>query len=204
MYHPKGFSDAKNIIIAGKYAYYSSPGNTYFNKLINGLRLEDKFKNDDDYEAFREFYLSLNEKTTVTVVSNPVSKNNFDETLYEDVIQIKIKEKTATKYNKIKQKNVTKYNKIQQNTKKEKNRKNANKKKNKIRQNGYDDKMYFINQQIIKPRELIDEKELEIEEHYLYNLVDDNCASNDYDYDSEKERDMQEECHIEWFRDNIW
>ena len=193
MYHPKGFSDAKNIVIAGKYAYYSSPGNTYFNKFINGLRLEDKFKNDDDYEAFRAFYLSLNEKTKVTVVSNPVSKNNFDETLYEDVIQIKIKEKTATKYNKIKE-----------NTKKEKNRKNANKKKNKIRQNGYDDKMYFINQQIIKPRELIDEKELEIEEHYLYNLVDDNCASNDDDYDSEKERDMQEECHIEWFRDNIW
>lgn len=193
MYHPKGFSDAKNIVIAGKYAYYSSPGNTYFNKFINGLRLEDKFKNDDEYEAFRAFYLSLNEKTKVTVVSNPVSKNNFDETLYEDVIQIKIKEKTATKYNKIKE-----------NTKKEKNRKNANKKKNKIRQNGYDDKMYFINQQIIKPRELIDEKELEIEEHYLYNLVDDNCASNDDDYDSEKERDMQEECHIEWFRDNIW
>jgi len=197
MYHPTGFSDAKNIVIAGKYAYYSSPGNTYFNKLINGLRLEDKFKNDDDYEAFRAFYLSLNEKIKVTVLSKPASKTNYDDTLYEDVIQIKIKEK------KCKAKNVKSEKKIQQNTKKEKNRKNANKKKNKIRQNGYDDKMYFINQQIIKPRELIDEKELEIEEHYLYNLFDDNCASNDDDYDYEKELDRQEECHLEWFRDNI-
>jgi hypothetical protein len=80
-------------------------------------------------------------------------------------------------------------------------------KKNKIRQNGYDDKLYSISQHIIKPNELLENKDLEIEEYYLLNLDTDYKDYSDYPYndesyyDSEEENERQLECAIEWFID---
>lgn len=190
MYYPKGFSDSEKFVIKGSFFYYNSPGNSYLNKFISGLTLEDKFENDDIYNYSREFYLSLNKNASPHIVSKPITQNCFDESLYNYEYNFKkvMKErKNKTKNNKNRQKNI---------------------KKNKIRQNGYDDKQYFINQQIIKPIDQLDEKDLEIEEHYLFNLNTDRQIYKDfgseYDYDSEKERDRQEECIIEWFRDNCY
>jgi len=51
MQHPVGFSDSDKFIIKGKYVYFNSPGNSYLNKFMSSLKLEEKFKNNDDYEV---------------------------------------------------------------------------------------------------------------------------------------------------------
>lgn len=194
MYHPRGFIDAGNIIIKdNKYAYYNSPGNSYLNKFISGLQLEEKFKNDDDYEELCALYSSYKKKDNIIMCNpKPVTIHCYEETPYEDKLQKKRKGTQKTQKN-------------QKNQKKRK-EKMRNMKKNTIRQNGYDDKTYFITQHTIKPMELLDKTDFEIEEHYLYNLnVDRSSYSFDeYDYDSEEERDRREECAVEWFIDTPW
>ena len=194
MYHPKGFSDSEKFVIKGSFFYYNSPGNSYLNKFISGLTLEEKFENDDIYNYSREFYLSLNKNMSSYIVTKPISQNCYDDSVYNYEYNFKKAMKER--------KNETKNNKNNKNPKK----RQKNIKKNKIRQNGYDDKQYFINQQIIKPIDQLDEKDLEIEEHYLFNLNCDRKKPNDseYDFDLQEEFDRQEECAIEWFRDNCY
>lgn len=189
MYHPKGFTDSDKFVLKGQFFYYNYHGDSYLNKFMGGLSLEDKFKNDDIYNYYREVYLSFNKKHDTCIVSNHASKKSYDDSLYDYEYKMKkeikkIKNKTQSQ-KKIKKKCI---------------------KKNKIRQNGYDDKHYFINQQIIKPLEQLDEKELEIEEHYLFNfeLNREISTESDYEYDLQKELDIQEECAMEWFRDNCY
>jgi hypothetical protein len=195
MYHPTGFIDAGNIIIKDKkYAYYNSPGHSYLNKFISALQLEEKFKNDDDYEELCALYSSCIKKENVIVCNpKPFTIHSYEETTYEDKFQKKRKETKKTQKNQKTQK-----------TQKKRKEKMRNMKKNKIRQNGYDDKTYFISQYTLKPMELLDETDFEIEEHYLLNLNVDRYSFDEYDYDSEEERDRREECAIEWFIDAPW
>ena len=184
MQRPVGFLDADKFIIKGKYVYYNSPGNSYLNKFMSSLKLEEKFKNDDDYEV-----LCKNRATTSKNVEKQYKPTAVSKMIYEELKEdFKFKKERKGKF-----KNIQK-------------RQCKNIKKHKIRQNGYNDKMQYISQHIIKANELFKKEEIEIEEYYLLNL---NTDYNDYSdyyrennsyYDSEEE-ERQLECAIEWFRD---
>ena len=180
MQHPVGFSDADKFIIKGKYVYFNSPGNSYLNKFMSSLKLEEKFKNDDDYEVLCESRATTFKNVKEQIKSNSVSKMIYEEPKQDFKFK---KERKGKKINHEK-------------------RQCKNIKKNKIRQNGYSYKMYCISQHIIKPIELLEIEELEIEEYYLLNLNNDYIGyfSEDepyYDsepfYDSEPYYDSEEE-----------
>jgi hypothetical protein len=182
MQHPVGFSDADKFIIKGKYVYFNSPGNSYLNKFMSSLKLEEKFKNDDDYEGLCESRAATFKNTEEQIKSNPVSKMIYEEPKQD----FKFKKERKGKFENIKK------------------RQYKNVKKHKIRQNGYDDKMHYINQHIIKPIELLEKEEFEIEEYYLLNLnndYSDYCLENDSYYDWEEEEERRLECAIERFKD---
>jgi len=185
MQHPVGFSDSDKFIIKGKYVYFNSPGNSYLNKFMSSLKLEEKFKNDDDYESlFKINVTSKNTEEQINVI--PVSKMIYEETDKEYKFK---KERKGKKINHEK-------------------RQCRNMKKNKVRQNGYDDKTHYLNQYILKPNELLENTDLEIEEYYLLNLntdykdYSDYSYDDDYYYDSEEEYERQMECRLEWVKDN--
>ena len=188
MQHPVGFLDAEKFIIKGKYVYYNSPGNNYLNKFMSSLKLEEKFKNDDDYEI-----LCKNSATTSKNIEKQFKPIAVSKMIYEEPKEdFKFKKERKGKFENIKK------------------RQCKNMKKNKIRQNGYDYKMHYIGQHIIKANELLKKEELEIEEYYLLNLntdykdYSDYSYNDDYYYEYEEENERRMECMIEWAKDNCW
>jgi len=185
MNHPVGFYDSKKFIIKGKYVYYNSPGNSYLNKFISSLKLEEKFKNDDDFVILCKIC-----NTTLKNTEEPIKSNNLSKMIYDEPeMEFKFKKERKGKFKSLKK------------------RQYKNMKKRKIRQNGYDDKMHYISQHIIKPIELLENADLEIEEYYLLNLntdykdYSDYYRKDDYYYDSEEEEERRLECAIERFKD---
>jgi hypothetical protein len=185
MHHPVGFYDSKKFIIKGKYVYYNSPGNSYLNKFMSNLKLEEKFKNDDDYEILCKIC-----NTTSKNNEQQIKSNNLSKIIYEEPKEdFKFKKERKGKFENIKK------------------RQCKNIKKHKIRQNGYDDKLHYISQHIIKPIQLLENADLEIEEYYLLNLNTDYKDYSDYYredesyYDSEEEEERRLECAIERFKD---
>jgi hypothetical protein len=137
LYHPEGFADSSNIIIKNSCAFYYYNGNSYLEKLKNGLSLErvcneEIIQNVSLFETIKEENISKN------------SSKNKIYTFYDDMdFFCKLpKERKYTKCNK-KQK-----------------RKCINK-KNRIRQKGFDDKMFCNYQNTIHFKELLNKKDLE-------------------------------------------
>jgi hypothetical protein len=186
MQHPVGFIDSEKFVIKGKFVYYNSPGNSYLNKFMSSLKLEEKFKNDDEYEVLCKIYATTSKNTAEDFKAKLVSKMIYEETDKEYKFK---KERKGKKINHEK-------------------RQCRNMKKNKVRQNGYDDKTHYLNQYILKPTELLENTDLEIEEYYLLNLntdykdYSDYSYDDDYYYDSEEEYERQMECRLEWVKDN--
>ena len=196
MQRPSGFSDAEKFIIKGKYVYYNSPGNSYLNKFMSGLKLEEKFKNDDDFDEFSE-KRRISKNITEAIVEVSVEKiSNI--ALYKEyniVCDLQQNKKGKMRVSK---------NKQGESKNKQIKKRNNKEKKNRLARN--DNKMFSLNQYVIKSSQLLDEKELEIEDWYLCNLdVDFRDHSDDYRvcYDSDDDyEDMQRECRIEYARDN--
>lgn len=188
MQHPAGFSDSEKFIIKGEYVYYNSPGNSYLNKFMSSLQLEEKFENDDNYEILCKNSVTTSKNSEKQYKATPVSKMIYEEPNQD----LKFKKERKGKVRNLKK------------------RECRSMKKNKIRQNGYDDKMHHISQHIIKPIELVEKEELEIEEYYVLNLYTDYNDYSDYSYeddsycDSDEEYERHMECRIEWFRDMAW
>jgi len=191
-----GFSDAEKFIIKGNYVYYNSPGNSYLNKFMSSLKLEEKFKNDDDFDEFSgKRRISKNITESIASCSAEKIGNTALYNEYNIVCDLQQNKKDKMRVSKNKQ-GVSKKNQIKKRNNKEK--------KNRLARN--DNKMFRLNQYVIKSSQLLDEKELEIEDWYLCNLnVDFRDHSDDYRvcYDSDDDfEDMQRECRIEYARDN--
>ena len=181
MYHPKGFNDSSNIIIKGNKAFYYYTGNSYLEKFKNGLSLEDKFKSDLRIEHNQ---LMNNEFT---------NKNKDNKKQEQKVNKINYNDKNCSFEFPNERKGKINKSKIRQNYKvndqddeykecsKKKEKYIKKIKKNKIRQNGYDDKMFYISQNIIKPDHLLNDTELlDIYYENTYEIPD---KSNNYNYD---------------------
>ena len=186
----KGFRDADNFhtdVISG---YYYSPGNSYANKFVNSLRLEDKYKNDDDYNELAKKY-QITKKSEQTITEYFARKNitNEDDYEYNDFSFGFLRSKKGQ---------------IQNANNKQTKKKNNKIKKNRLARN--DNKMFNINQCILKPSQLLDKKELENENWYLEHVnIDLKDHSNDYKrfYDSDDDyEERQLECWIEYARDH--
>lgn len=173
MYHPKGFIDSSHIIIKDNRAVYYYTGNSYLEKFKNGLSLEDKFNSDLRIEYNQ---IMNNEFTNKNKNSNKKQEQKINKINYNDKnCSYKSPKERKGKY-KCK---IMQYNKENNDGKKEKYIKKI--KKNKIRQNGYDDKMFYISQNIIKPDHLLSEPELlDIYYENMYEIPD---KSNNYNYD---------------------
>jgi hypothetical protein len=174
MYHPKGFIDSSHIIIKDNKAVYYYTGNSYLEKFKNGLSLEDKFNSD----LRIEYNQIMNNEFTNKNKNSKKQEQKINKINYNDKnCSYKFPKERKGKY-KCK---IMHYNKEKENNdgKREKYIKKI--KKNKIRQNGYDDKMFYISQDIIKPDHLLSETELlDIYYENMYEIPD---KSNNYNYD---------------------
>ena len=137
MYHPEGFADSSNIIIKNNCAFYYYNGNSYLEKLKNGLSLECVF-NEESIQI-----VSIFEKTNI----KNISKNKVNTSSFE------CNDDFDSYY---------KLQKERKNIKCIKNKKrDCRNKKNRIRQNGFDDKIFNMNQNTIHIQDTLSSKELE-------------------------------------------
>ena len=199
MRHPTGFFDAHNFVIKENGVYNNSPGNSYLNKFVSGLKLEEKFQNDD----FDEFLKKCREPKNITEPINATIEIkkmiNYDFENYD--FEKKHNVVCDSRRNKKGNQRQTK-EKLRESKEKQSKKKGNKLKKNRLARN--DAKMFYINQYITKPTQLLDKKEIEIENWYLeylnIDLVDhsDDCRIS-YDSDEEFE-ERQLECQIEYAR----
>jgi hypothetical protein len=112
------FMDAKNIIIIDGVPHFLFNGNSYLERLKNGMSLDLVFEMEDSYINLDEKFEEKVEQKQI----QPYKYELFDEE-YDYDISINNNRKGKNFIKKI-------YNR--------------NTKKNKIRQNGYDDKLHFV------------------------------------------------------------
>lgn len=162
-----GFMDAENIVIIDGVHHFSFNGNSYLERLKNGLSLDLVFEMEDSY-------INLDEKFEEKVEEKQIQSYKYELFNEEYDYDISIN-------NNRKGKNFIK--KIY----------NRNTKKNKIRQNGYDDKLHVVETNLpsiydmdrvlqyypFDIDDLYDQHMKEDYDDYYHNIYDD-----DYSYDS--------------------
>lgn len=198
MIHPQGFKDSKNIHIKNNSAYHFVVGDdTYLNRFINSLRLEDKYEND---EAFQDMLINVvnvkREKFLKLLEPEPKPIKTYDDhpdLLHHDGYKVMLRKSRLSK----KMRNLKK-------------RENSNTKKNKVKQNGYDEKMKNINFSI-PPTFPVNEKHPSFnyddwDEYWIGNdkyldtsdMYDDNRS-----YTSSEYEEYAFECAVEYARGMI-
>lgn len=117
------FMDAQNIVIINDVPHFSMKGNTYLEKLKNGLSLDYVFFMEDSVILQPEYKFEKNVESFVEDYkqSQPFKHELFAEEYDYDVMQMPRKGKKIIKK-----------------------RSDKNLKKNKVKQNGYNDKMRTI------------------------------------------------------------
>jgi hypothetical protein len=157
------FMDAQNIVIMNDVPYFSFKGNSYLEKLKNGLSLDYVFfmedsaikTHDNDEESFEE-----NNKQEKQY--QPLKHELFDEEYDIDVIPMPRKGKNIIKL-----------------------RSDKNMKKNKVKQSGYNDKLHTIESNLPT---IFDEAfdwhqyYSENDDDYYSDCFDDNFDEDDSDY----------------------
>ena len=151
-----GFSDSNNIIIGDdKIAYFRYTGNTYKDKLKNGLSLDYVFYIEDNFPKEEEYILYKDEDNK-NIEKNICNYYEEDADFYEKLEKLVIfKGVKKGKSNPLKKRKV------------------RNMKKNCIKSNGNSYKLFIIEQNL---------GELNYDKDITYDLYDDNYSRDNYDY----------------------
>ena len=164
MYHPSGFSDSNNIIIKDNVPYFYYNGNSYRDKLKNGLVLDYIFDIDTSYIQITK---QIEEEKKEVIKINEIldNDNNFTEDSNINYIH-PLKRSKKYKFYKLKKRN------------------DRNLKKNKIKQNGYTYKLFIIEQNL--PELNFDSA---IDNNQYYDVYDDYSNDGYDDYHADEEYD---------------
>ncbi len=157
MSRPNGdFTDSNNIVIVNDVPYFSFKGNSYLEKLKNGLPLDFVFFTEDSAVQSEE---KLEESVKEEKQYQPLKHELFVEEYDYDVIPMPRKGKRVIRK-----------------------RCDKNMKKNKVKQNGYNDKLYKIESNL--PPIFDEATEWYVEYDVFdddYDYYDDNLDEDDFD-----------------------
>ena len=152
------FMDSQNIVIVNDVPYFSFKGNSYLEKLKNGLSLDVVFLMEDSAvrseEKLEEFIQLVEEKQY-----QPLKHELFAEEYDYDVVPMPRKGKKGIKK-----------------------RCDKNMKKNKVKQNGYNDKMHTIESNLPSIFDEATDLYINYNDFDDCDYWDDNFDEDDFDY----------------------